>query len=186
MVDDRHHADTATESLREVIAHDPEALKEYLKQSFLMDAMLSLFQARRQANLTQRQVAERLGTKQSVIARWEADFTGAISLRNYVDFALACEVRPFDVTLAPVGAFVPFANEHPDQAITVEAYHRWLRSATDSVPMSGNTFTVTATPATPTVAEGASREASSNLGHLSASVLSALNRATPMMAQANA
>jgi transcriptional regulator with XRE-family HTH domain len=120
--------ETAADSLRELLAHDTGALTQYLRQSFLVEAMMSLFHARRKAGLTQQQVAARMGTKQSVIARWEADLSGAISLRNYVDFAVACGMRPFDMTLTSLSALAPFAKEHLDKAITVEAYHDWLWS----------------------------------------------------------
>src|SRR5262249_1002495 len=93
--------ETAADSLRDLLVHDVDAARRYLRESFLMEAMLALFAARRATGLTQQQVAQRMGTRQSVIARWEADFSGAMSLRNYIEFALACDVRPFDITLAP-------------------------------------------------------------------------------------
>src|SRR5437764_11702647 len=76
-----------------------EFSQEYIKAGFLSAAMRALVQARRNAELTQAQVAEQLGTKQTVIARWEKDKEGSISLRNYVEFALACGRAPLDITL---------------------------------------------------------------------------------------
>jgi hypothetical protein len=46
--------------------------------------------------------AERLHTKQPAIARLEADFDGAMSLRRYVDFALACGFIPHHFTFTPI------------------------------------------------------------------------------------
>ena len=43
--------------------------------------MEALFYARREAGLTQAQLADRLQTKHSSIACWEADTSGSISLR---------------------------------------------------------------------------------------------------------
>jgi transcriptional regulator with XRE-family HTH domain len=176
-------SETATESLQELLSDDASALEQYLKQSFLMEAMLSLFQARRQANLTQQQVATRMGTKQSVVARWEADFSGAMSLRNYVEFAFACGVRPFDLTLAPLSAFVPFAKQHPDRAITVEAYQTWLRATDESVTAVGNTLAVASTP---TIFQSEQQDTLSSLKRTSTNGAyyssSVLNQAAPSLA----
>ena len=46
-----------------------EFASEYLKSAFLTSSANALFYMRRQADLTQAQVAERLNTKQSAIAR---------------------------------------------------------------------------------------------------------------------
>ncbi|MEO7000335.1 MAG: helix-turn-helix transcriptional regulator [Ktedonobacterales bacterium] len=97
------------QAIREVLMRDEETARAYLKESFLTEAMLALFHARRDAGLTQAQIAERMGTKQSVIARWERDFGGSISLRNYVEFALACGVLPLDIALAPVDSIRNYA-----------------------------------------------------------------------------
>jgi DNA-binding XRE family transcriptional regulator len=58
-------------------------------------AQNSLIWARKQAGLTQEQLAEKLGTKQEAISRWETDTEGSISLRNYVEFVQACGMVPF-------------------------------------------------------------------------------------------
>ncbi len=55
--------------------------RAYLKKGFLTAAMEALFYARREAGLTQAQLADRLQTKHSSIACWEADTSGSISLR---------------------------------------------------------------------------------------------------------
>jgi|SRR5579864_467080 len=82
--------------------HSQEYAIEYLKADFLTAAAISLFTLRREAGLTQAQVAESLHTKQSAIARLEADFDGAMSLRRLVDFALACGYIPHHFTFVPV------------------------------------------------------------------------------------
>ncbi len=59
--------------------------RAYLKKGFLTAAMDALFYARREAGLTQAQVADRLHTKHASIARWEADTSGSISLHRYAE-----------------------------------------------------------------------------------------------------
>lgn len=75
---------------------------EYLKASFLSSVGRSLYYARRQAGLTQAQIAERMNTTQPVIARFEADKNGAISFHRYVDFAIACGLMPRSLVLHPI------------------------------------------------------------------------------------
>ncbi len=99
--------DNSSQFLLEMLTdeHNGDAFAHsYLKASFLSSAIDALFQARRQAGLTQAQVAEKLGTKQAAIARLEADTEGAISLRRYVEFALACGMVPLNIELVPINA----------------------------------------------------------------------------------
>lgn len=75
---------------------------QILKDHFLTNAMVALFEARRGAGLSQEEVARLMGTSQPAVARWEHDLEGSISLRRYVDFAMACGAIPQDVTLEPI------------------------------------------------------------------------------------
>jgi len=79
-----------------------EFTREYLQAKFLSSIGRSLYYARRKAGLTQAQVAERMNTKQSVIARYEADENGSISFRRYVDFAIACGMMPRSLMIEPI------------------------------------------------------------------------------------
>jgi len=106
---------------------------EYLKSAFLASAVNSLFYMRRQAGLTQAQVAERLHTKQSAIARLEGDFEGSISLRRYVDFALACDMLPHDITFAPLSLAVSYTLAQPNIPYTQANYQEWLNASSLSV-----------------------------------------------------
>lgn len=74
----------------------------YFKARFLSSIGSSLYYARRKAGLTQAQVAERMNTKQSVIARFEADENGSMSFRRYLDFAIACGMMPRSFRLHPI------------------------------------------------------------------------------------
>src|SRR5258707_80988 len=83
--------------VRELLTSDVQgAGTEYFVEGFLTSAMLALARTRREANLTQEDVAKRLGTKQPAIARWEADLDGGITLENYARFVAACGVVPLD------------------------------------------------------------------------------------------
>lgn len=119
---------TMSDYLTQKIADEEQGQEftvEYLKADFLASAANALCSIRRQAGLTQAQVAERLNTKQSAIARLEADFDGAMSLRRYVDFALACGVIPHHITFAPVEAARKFVIEQPGVPFTQENHHAW-------------------------------------------------------------
>jgi transcriptional regulator with XRE-family HTH domain len=97
----------------------------YLKADFLATAANALFTLRREAGLTQAQVAEQLQTKQSAIARLEADFDGAMSLRRFVDFALACGVIPHHVTFTPIETARNFTIAQPEMPLTFENELNW-------------------------------------------------------------
>ena len=125
-----------------------EFAREYLKADFLAAAVDALFYARRQAGLTQEQVAQKLGKKQEAIARWEADTDGKMSLRQYVEIALACGRIPLEMVLAPVDAVRRYIIENPQAPWTPVAYDAWqkkeLEPATLAQSTIGHTLTVQA------------------------------------------
>lgn len=81
---------------------DNEFTVGYLRADFLASAANALSTLRHEAGLTQAQIAEQLHTKQSAVARLEADFDGAMSPRRYVDFALACGFIPHHFMFVPI------------------------------------------------------------------------------------
>jgi transcriptional regulator with XRE-family HTH domain len=101
---------------------------EYFKSGFLSSAVNTLFYMRRQAGLTQAQVAERLNTKQSAVARLEGDFDGGISLRRYIDFALACGMVPHSITFAPLESAINYTIAQPKIAYTQVNHQEWLKA----------------------------------------------------------
>lgn len=105
--------------------HAKEYAAAYHKADFLASVANSLFTIRREAGLTQAQVAESLHTKQSAIARLEADFDGAMSLRRLVDFALACGYVPHHITFAPLEIATAFTREQPLTSFTFENQLSW-------------------------------------------------------------
>jgi len=62
---------TAFEKLREKMLADPAAEAEYDRLRPIYEVVGALIDARHEAGLTQVQLAERMGTRQSVIARLE-------------------------------------------------------------------------------------------------------------------
>jgi len=101
---------------------------EYLKTSFLTSAIQALCHVRRNAHLTQEQVAQKLGKKQAAIARWEADFDGKISLRQYVEIALACGVIPLPIKkFEPVFSVRDYLIENPGAQWTQDLYESWQK-----------------------------------------------------------
>jgi DNA-binding XRE family transcriptional regulator len=97
---------------------------EYLRADFLASAAISLSRLRHDAGLTQAQIAEKLHTKQSAIARLEADFDGAMSLRRYVDFALACGLVPYNFAFVPITVAREFVIKNPEIPLTFENHQK--------------------------------------------------------------
>lgn len=126
--------------------------RAYLRTGFLESAVNTLYQARRQAGLTQAQVAEKLNTKQAAIARLEDDTEGAMSLRRYVDFVMACGMIPFNITNVPIEAVRGYTWENPQLPLTQENYHTWLlNGAIQSMLVSQNVILATG-PNQPSIA----------------------------------
>lgn len=108
----------------------------YLKSGFLSSAVDTLFYMRLQAGLTQAQVAERLHTKQSAIARLESDSDGGISLRRYVEFALACGMVPHNITFAPIESVIDYTIAQPEILYTQVNHQEWLKTHSQSTSTS--------------------------------------------------
>ena len=86
----------------DILRGPDEPAVTYLRHRWLGMVMADLRQARRDAGLSQAEVAERLGTTQSAIARLERDHDGSISLHRLVDYVLACGVLPEMLSLRPI------------------------------------------------------------------------------------
>jgi len=105
---------TLTDGVRHLLAEEGVEAREFLRASFLTSAVDTLWHARREAGLTQSQVAEALGTRQSAVARMEADTSGSMSLHRYVDYCMACGVLPFDFELESIDRLREFAQASPE------------------------------------------------------------------------
>src|SRR5450631_4005833 len=94
--------ETASDFMMEMMMDEKEGeefTRDYLRARFLSSIGRSLYYARRQAGLTQAEVAERMKTTQSAVARFEADKKGSLSFHRYVDFAIACGMMPRSLVL---------------------------------------------------------------------------------------
>lgn len=133
--DDRYETegDVLNELTLEVLQESEESANAYLVQSWLSAAMEKLWDARRHAGLTQNDVAQRLGTKQPAIARLEKDDEGRVSLRRYVEYALACGLLPLDITLEPADKLREYALDNPDAPMTQKAFEAWGKKTVNSV-----------------------------------------------------
>lgn len=143
--------------------HSQEFAEEYLKADFLSSAANTLFTIRHQAGLTQAQVAERLHTKQSAIARLEADFDGSMSLRRYIEFALVCGVIPHHITFAPVETARAFVIAQPETPFTQENQRNWRKATFQLVPRSTATMFQPTLPAQASPATQSEAEPEQNL-----------------------
>jgi ribosome-binding protein aMBF1 (putative translation factor) len=100
--------DDALKILNHMTSDNPE-MQEMIKESSLNAEMAQLiYQVRTQAGLTQQQLADRIGTKQSVIARLEdAEYEGhSLSMLQRIAQALG---QRLEIHL------VPIAPEHPPE-----------------------------------------------------------------------
>ncbi|MHB8644658.1 MAG: helix-turn-helix domain-containing protein [Thermomicrobiales bacterium] len=103
---------------RERLRAQPEYQAVYAEEAAKSELWLQLVEARQQAGLTQKQLAERLGVSQAQVARIEKrgyDAYTLTSLRRYVaalgdDFSLAVQVRHHD---KPVDASLPLVIATP-------------------------------------------------------------------------
>lgn len=121
--------DAVTDLLRELLEESDESASAYLMESWLASAVAALRDARRQAGLTQEDIAERLDTKQPAIARLERDHEGKFSLRRFAEYALACGVLPLDILLKPVEELREYALENPEASRTEKSLEAWHTSA---------------------------------------------------------
>ena len=73
----------------------PKRLKDLEKARQEADIAAQIYEARRQANLSQKQLAELIGTTQSVISRLEdADYTGhSLEMLRRIATALHCKLQ---------------------------------------------------------------------------------------------
>jgi transcriptional regulator with XRE-family HTH domain len=119
---------TVIDGARSMLDHDDERSRAYLRASFLASATLALWNARQEAGLTQAELADRMGTRQSAIARMEADHSGSMSLHRYIDYCIACGVMPFDMRLENLDELRAFTQAQPETPRMQVAFQDWKRS----------------------------------------------------------
>jgi hypothetical protein len=115
---------TMDDAARRYVEESEESAKIYLRESWLAGMMATLYRARWAANLTQAEVAERLGTTQSAVARLErAEDT---SLRRFWEYLYACGVTPVEIETVPFDNLREYVRQHPGDDRTAEPVKKWI------------------------------------------------------------
>lgn len=108
-----------------ILTESEEAAGEYLKATWFYRAMEGIREARIQSGLTQSDVAEKIGTTQSVIARLENAYEGTFSLNRFLEYAWASGAAPLDLTWVSPDELRAFAALNPAAPRTEEAVRLW-------------------------------------------------------------
>lgn len=138
------------ELIRAMLIEDEENVPAYIEQSWVSRAMDVLVEARHQAGLTQEQVAERLATTQSAIARLENKREGSLSLLRFVRYLLACDAAPFDIMTEPLHAMRNYIVHNPAAPRTQLDYCVQSLVTTGNAALRGYRVGVTGQAAMPT------------------------------------
>lgn len=110
---------------REALLESEESAYALLRENWLASTVAKLRAARRQAGLTQGDLAARLETTQSAIARLEADHEGRMTLHRFIDYAVACGVLALDMLLVPSRDLRAYALQDPDAPRTQTCFDLW-------------------------------------------------------------
>lgn len=115
---------TRTDLERKILAESEEGAREYLLQTWFYHAMEAVHAARLRNDLTQAEIAEKMGTTQSAVARLENAHSGNFSLDRFLHYAWECGVAPLDLEFAPTHRLRHYALNEPSAPRTAEAF-RW-------------------------------------------------------------
>jgi transcriptional regulator with XRE-family HTH domain len=111
------------DAARRYVEESEESAKIYLRESWLSGMIATLYRARWAADLTQAEVAERLGTTQSAIARLErAEDT---TLKRLWEYLYACGVTPVEVETVPFAELREYVRQQPGADRTAEPVKKW-------------------------------------------------------------
>lgn len=109
------------------ILEDPGAAATYLRSSWFYRTMEAIRDARLRNGLTQQDIAEKLGTTQSAIARLENAHTGNFSLDRLLKYAWACGAAPLDLEFVVPEELRQLALNAPRETSTAQTFADWKR-----------------------------------------------------------
>lgn len=117
---------TPRDLVQDFFAEGEESADLYLKESWLVSTISMLRDARLAAGLTQQELAERLGTTQSAVARLERESDTKLStLWNYL---AACGVAPASIetmALNKLREYVSADSAAPRTSAAVRMWQEW-------------------------------------------------------------
>lgn len=122
-----------------ILAGSEEGAGEYLRTSWFYRAMEAIRETRLANGLTQAEVAAKIGTTQSAIARLENAHRGNFSLDRFLEYAWACGAASLDFASVSVEELRRYAGNDPGAPRTTEALRAWrLADAFRSWQLSAN------------------------------------------------
>lgn len=101
------------------VASDGDISREYLRARFIEQAISTLRHTRYDLGLTQKDIADALGTKQPAIARLEK--AEDITLGKMWDYLYACGKTPLPIQTVEFESLRDFAVSYPDRPITLNS-----------------------------------------------------------------
>jgi transcriptional regulator with XRE-family HTH domain len=110
------------------ILNEPDAAATYLRSSWFYRTMETIRNARLRNGLTQQDVADKLGTTQSAIARLENAHTGNFSLDRLLKYAWACGAAPLDIEFVSPDELRQYACDAPRGLRTARALADWRQT----------------------------------------------------------
>lgn len=106
---------------------DQDSRQSYLEACIEQDIAWQIKLNRQKRSMTQRQLAKKLNTKQSSVARWEDPFYGRHSIPCLIKIAHAFDCA-LSVRLIPYSKFAELTKETSDDVFIVPSYENELKS----------------------------------------------------------
>lgn len=110
---------------QQVLAESAQSAGHYIRSTWFYRAMEAVRDVRVRSGLTQHEVASRLGTTQSAVARLENAHRGNFSLDRFLEYAWACGAGPLDFGYVPADELREYVYQHLRAPRTTEALRTW-------------------------------------------------------------
>lgn len=105
---------------------DTESRQGYMEACVEQDIAWQIKLTRKKRNLSQRQLAKKLNTKQSSIARWEDPLYGKHSIPCLIKIAHAFDCA-LSIRLIPYSKFAEITKDTSDDVLAVESYESEIK-----------------------------------------------------------